>query len=69
MRIWSYLPYLFEIADITSITTAFVIGVFDILAHVFPGEKGFEAGYFGSVVADLEDQVDNGDRSGTPSIG
>lgn len=43
---------------------AFVVRVLDVLAHVFPGEEGAEAGDFGGVVADEEDEVVGGDGFG-----
>lgn len=61
--------HLVKVSNITSIAASFVIRVLDILAHVLPREESLEARYFGSVMADLEDQIDNGNRSGTTTIG
>lgn len=38
-----------------------VVRVFDVFAHVFPREKGAEAGDLGLVVTDLEDEVVDAD--------
>ena len=43
--------YLVEIADVACFAT-FIVGVFDILAHVFPAEEVLETGHFCFIVAD-----------------
>lgn len=48
---------------------AFFVRVFGGLAHVFPGEEGFEAGDFGAVVADLEEEVVHADGAGPAALG
>jgi hypothetical protein len=40
---------------------ALVVGILDVLAYVLPGEKCAQPRYLGRVVADLEDEVVDGD--------
>jgi hypothetical protein len=48
---------------------AFVVGVLDVFADVFPGEKCAEARYFGLIMAYLEDEVVGADRFGATTSG
>lgn len=53
------LTYFIKIGNVPSVATTLVIRVLDILAHILPGEKGLESGDLGSVMTNLENEVDD----------
>jgi hypothetical protein len=55
--------------EIGRIAAAFLVRVFDVLAHVFPREEGLQARNFGFVVSDEEDEVVGGNRAHASSCG